>query len=57
MNTNPTDGLRQIRLFLVDGSPMGMITAEVVNWTGKVLAGPRAENSRPVRLAARQHRA
>jgi hypothetical protein len=37
-----TDGLRQIRLFLVDGSPAGIIAADVVNWTGKVIAGPRA---------------
>jgi hypothetical protein len=36
------DGLRQIRLFLIDGSPTGIIAADVVNWTGKVIAGPRA---------------
>lgn len=24
---------RQIRLFLVDGTPAGLMTAEVMNWT------------------------
>jgi predicted GIY-YIG superfamily endonuclease len=30
-----------IRLFLVDGTPTGIITAEVGNWTGKVVVAPR----------------
>jgi len=25
---------RSIRLFLVDGSPNGLLTAEIMNWTG-----------------------
>ncbi len=33
---------RQIRLFLVNGTPSGMITAEVMNWTGKAIAAPRS---------------
>lgn len=33
---------RSIRLFLVDGSPSGLITAEIPNWTGHVLTGPRS---------------
>lgn len=33
---------RTVRLFLVDGSPTGLITAEIMNWTGHVLVGPRA---------------
>jgi hypothetical protein len=33
---------RQIRLFLVDGTPSGVMKAEIVNWTGKALAAPRA---------------
>ena len=33
---------RQIRLFLVDGTPSGIITAEVMNWTGKAISAPRA---------------
>jgi predicted GIY-YIG superfamily endonuclease len=30
-----------LRLFLVDGTPGGLITAEIMNWTGHVLSGPR----------------
>ena len=33
---------RQIRLFLVDGTPSGMMTAEIMNWTGKAISAPRA---------------
>jgi len=29
-------------MFLVDGTPNGIITAEIMNWTGHVLAAPRA---------------
>lgn len=36
---------RSIRLFLVDGSPNGLLTAEIVNWTGHVLTGPRTRLS------------
>lgn len=32
---------RTLRLFLVDGTPGGLITAEIMNWTGHVLTGPR----------------
>lgn len=32
---------RTLRLFLVDGTPGGLITAEIMNWTGHVLSGPR----------------
>jgi uncharacterized protein DUF4357 len=32
---------RTIRLFLVDGSPSSILTAEIMNWTGHVLYGPR----------------
>ena len=34
---------RSVRLFLVDGKSTGLITAEIMNWTGHVLTGPRAE--------------
>lgn len=34
---------RSIRLFLVDGSPSGLLTAEIINWTGHVLTGPRTK--------------
>eukprot|EP00752_Nemacystus_decipiens_P000235 g235.t1 len=33
---------RSLRLFLVDGTPGGLITAEIMNWTGRVLFGPRS---------------
>ncbi|WP_417804260.1 GIY-YIG nuclease family protein [Thalassospira lucentensis] len=36
---------RSIRLFLVDGTPTGLITAEIMNWTGHVISAPR--NSLP----------
>lgn len=32
---------RTIRLFLAEGTPTGIITAEVGNWTGKVVVAPR----------------
>lgn len=31
---------RSIRLFLVDGTPNGLLTAEIMNWTGHVLTSP-----------------
>ena len=34
---------RSIRLFLVDGSPNGLLTAEIMNWTGHALTGPRTK--------------
>jgi hypothetical protein len=34
---------KQVRLFLVDGTPGGLLTAEIMNWTGHVIAGPRSE--------------
>ncbi|WP_245429553.1 GIY-YIG nuclease family protein [Mesorhizobium sp. DCY119] len=36
---------RSVRLFLVDGNPSGIITAEVVNWTGHALVAPRSKLS------------
>jgi hypothetical protein len=33
---------RQIRIFLVDGTPNGIRTAEIINWTGAILVVPRA---------------
>ena len=32
---------RSVRLFLVDGSATGPITAEIINWTGHLLTGSR----------------
>lgn len=34
---------RSIRLFLVDGTPNGLLTAEIMNWTGHVLTSPRTK--------------
>lgn len=34
---------RSINLYLVDGTPTGSLTAEVGNWTGKVLVTPRSQ--------------
>lgn len=34
---------RSIELFLADGTPGGLITAEVSGWTGKIIAAPRAK--------------
>lgn len=32
---------RTIKLYLVDGTPSGIITAEIMNWTGHALVAPR----------------
>lgn len=32
---------RSVRLFLAEGTPTGILTAEIVNWTGHVLCAPR----------------
>lgn len=34
---------KSIRLFLVDGTPGGLLTAEIMNWTGHVIAAPRSQ--------------
>lgn len=36
-------GGKQLKLFLVDGTPGGLTTAEITNWTGHVLAGGRSD--------------
>jgi hypothetical protein len=36
---------RQIRIYLVDGTPGGLLTAEIMNWTGHVVAAPRSDLS------------
>lgn len=33
---------RSVRLFLVDGTVTGLMTAEVINWSGHVISGARA---------------
>ena len=42
MNDRSSSAGRQIRMFLVDGTPAGLMTAEVMNWTGKAIMAPRA---------------
>ena len=42
MNDRSSSAGRQIRMFLVDGTPAGLMTAEVMNWTGKAIVAPRA---------------
>jgi hypothetical protein len=34
---------KTIRIFLVDGEPMGILLAEINNWTGKVLVAPQSQ--------------
>lgn len=36
---------RSVKLFLVDGSPTGVVTAEIINWTGHALLAPRSDLS------------
>ncbi len=36
---------KTIRLYLVDGNPNGILTAEIINWTGSVLSAPRTKLS------------
>lgn len=37
---------KSVRLFLVDGTPGGLLTAEIMNWTGHVIAAPRSDLAR-----------
>lgn len=34
---------KSIKLFMVDGTPQGILTLEVMNWTGHILVGPRTK--------------
>jgi hypothetical protein len=34
---------KQLRLFLADGTPGGLLTAEIMNWTGHIVAAPRSD--------------
>ena len=34
---------KTIRLFLVEGAPTGTLTAEIMNWTGKVVVFSRSQ--------------
>lgn len=37
------NGGKSVRLFLADGTPGGLLTAEIMNWTGHVVAAPRSD--------------
>lgn len=45
---------RSVRLFLVDGVPNGVMTAEVVNWTGHLLLAPRSRLAEVMQRAEAQ---
>lgn len=34
---------KSVLLFLADGTPGGLITAEIINWTGHVISAPRSD--------------
>lgn len=34
---------RTLRIYLVNGIPTGVLTAEIINWTGKVVVAPRSQ--------------
>lgn len=34
---------KSVKLFLADGTPGGLLTAEIMNWTGHVLSAPRSD--------------
>ena len=34
---------RSIRVYLADGTPGGLLTAEIMNWTGHIVAAPRSD--------------
>ncbi len=36
---------RSVKLFLVDGTPSGVVTAEIINWSGHALLAPRSDLS------------
>jgi Domain of unknown function (DUF4357) len=42
---------KTIRIYLADGVPSGILTAEIINWTGKVIVAPRSQLAQ---LASRQ---
>lgn len=37
---------KSIRVYLADGTPGGLLTAEIMNWTGHVVAAPRSDLAR-----------
>jgi hypothetical protein len=43
MRGSPVSVGKSIRLYLADGTPGGLLTAEIMNWTGHVVAAPRSD--------------
>ena len=41
MNSTSPAKSKTIRIFLAEGSPQGILTAEIINWTGKIIVAPR----------------
>ncbi|WP_212735005.1 hypothetical protein [Nocardia farcinica] len=37
---------KTVRMFLADGTPGGLQTAEIMNWTGHIVAAPRSDLAR-----------
>ncbi len=46
---------RSLELFFVDGTPDGILTAEVFNWTGHLLKSPRTRLSETLKRDAASH--
>ena len=42
---------QSLELFFIDGTPDGMLTAEIFNWTGHVLMTPRTQLAEALRRA------
>lgn len=34
---------KTVKIFLVDGTPSGVVTAEIINWTGRITITPRSQ--------------
>lgn len=47
-------GGKQLRIFLVDGTPGGLTTAEITNWTGRVVSGARSDLAELLKRAESQ---
>jgi hypothetical protein len=48
---------KHIELFLVDGTPGGLTTAEIIGWTGHVLSAGRSELPEPLGRSSVSYRA
>src|SRR3954447_17213088 len=46
---------QSLELFFIDGPPDGMLTAEMLNWTGHVLMTPRPQRAEALSRAEASH--